>query len=403
MLGLSEFVSCVTEMSYYFPQEILEEILHRLPHKSLVNCISVCKSWKSLISDHSFICDHLKRTIQTNPDIASLFLFISLKKRVEGYKYCESQDFYSLYSDNHQSDDPSVLKSSLIPLFTSEHKEVVGTCNGLVCLADYSVLDCSDLIIWNPCIQKYVVLPKPSVTFRSCDPDHKRNRVFFGFGFDSKTKDFKVVRLVATIHNREETPQVEIYSLATGSWRNITGRAPPILLCMQVLWKHQVFINGVIHWVVSQRRNGRIHNFILTFDVVDETFGELMLPQPLRESPYQLSILAGEDSLAVVHTYCSESDEEFVSIWVMKEYGAVDSWAEVFHSNSTCYGGISSVLAIRNSGELVLRIYGGKMILLDPVKELVKDLGPRDLVHAFAGYHVKSLFLINEEQGDLCY
>ncbi|KAK4276225.1 hypothetical protein QN277_019195 [Acacia crassicarpa] len=380
---------------YYFPQEILEEILHRLPLKSLVNCISVCKSWKSLISDHSFICNHLNRTIQAKPDIASLFLFISLKKRAEGFKYYESQDFYSLCSDNHQQSDDndfSVLKSSVIPLVTSEHKEVVGTCNELVCLADYSVLDTSDLVIWNPCIRKYLVLPKSSVGFRFCDPDHRRNRVFFGFGFDSEAKDFKVVRLASTINNREETPQVEVYSLATGSWRNITGKAPPILLCMQVLWKNQMFINGVIHWVVSQRRNGRIHNFILTFDLVEE-FGELMLPEILRESPYQLSILAAEDSLAVVHTYCSEVDEEFISIWVMLE----DSWSEVFHRDTRRYGGISSVLAIRNSGELVLRIYGGMVILLDPVKESVKDLEPRDFVHAFAGFHVESLFLINEQ------
>ncbi|XP_028769734.1 F-box protein CPR1-like [Neltuma alba] len=241
------------------------------------------------------------------------------------------------------------------------------------------------------------------VSFRSCDPDHERNRVFFGFGFDSEAKDLKVVRLVARINNVEEAPQVEVYSLATGSWRNITGKAPPILLCMQVLWKNQMFINGVIHWIVSQRRNGRIHNFILTFDLVEEKFGELTLPQPLRESPFQLSILAAEDSLAVVHTYCSELDEEFISIWEMKEYGSADSWAEVFHSNSRRYGGISNVLAIRNSGELVLRIYGGMMILLDPAKASAKDLGPRDFVYAFAGHHVESLFLINEEQGALSY
>ncbi|KAK4253317.1 hypothetical protein QN277_010640 [Acacia crassicarpa] len=387
---------------YYFPQVILEEIFHRLPLKSLVNCICVCKSWKSLISDHSFICDHLNRTIQANLDNSSLFLFTSLKKRVQGFKYYECQDFYSLYSDNHQQsddgDNSSVMKSSVIPLFTCEHKEMVGTCNGLVCLADYFVLDTSDLIIWNPCIQKYLVLPKPSVIFRLSDPDHRRNRVFFGFGFDSKAKDFKVVRLVSTINNKEETPQVEVFSLASCSWRNITGKAPPILLCMQVLWKHQMSINGVIYWVVSQRRNGRIHNFILTFDLVEEEFGELMLPEILRESPHQLSILVGEDSLAVVHTYCSEADEEYISIWVMK-----DLWSEVFHCDTRRYGGISSVLAIRNSGELVLRIYGGMIILLDPVNESVKDLGPRDFVHAFAGYHVESLFLINEQDGVLSY
>lgn len=201
MLDLCEFISVVTEMSpHYFPREILEEIFHRLPLKSLVNCIFVCKFWKSIISDHFFICDHLNRTIQSNTDISSLFLFFSLKKSVEGFKYYESQDFYSLHSDVHHKSD-HYDTSSMIPLFTSEHKEVVGTCNGLVCVADYSVLESSDIIIWNPCIQKYMVLPKPSVSIGFCDTDHKSKRVFFGFGFDSKAKDFKVVRLVASINN----------------------------------------------------------------------------------------------------------------------------------------------------------------------------------------------------------
>ena len=48
-------------MSDEFPPEILVEIFHRLPLKSLVKFTSVSKSWYSLITDNTFIFDHLNQ------------------------------------------------------------------------------------------------------------------------------------------------------------------------------------------------------------------------------------------------------------------------------------------------------------------------------------------------------
>lgn len=42
----------------FFPDEILVEILRRLPTKILVRCTLVCKSWQTLINHPSFVSLH---------------------------------------------------------------------------------------------------------------------------------------------------------------------------------------------------------------------------------------------------------------------------------------------------------------------------------------------------------
>ncbi|KAI4346883.1 hypothetical protein L6164_007746 [Bauhinia variegata] len=61
-------------MMDYLPQEILECILHKLSLKTLVLCSSVCKEWKSLITDPSFISDHIGHTTKANSGNQHLLL-----------------------------------------------------------------------------------------------------------------------------------------------------------------------------------------------------------------------------------------------------------------------------------------------------------------------------------------
>ncbi|KAI9077786.1 hypothetical protein K1719_040272 [Acacia pycnantha] len=378
-------------MSGDFPPEILVEILHRLPVKSLAKFTSVCKAWNSLITDQTFIFDHLNQTIQASNGKGWLFLQLFRRTTEWTQDFDIDEEFYSLYSLNQQIDHFSVERFPfdwLLELY--DYSTVIGTCDGLVCITDYPmILGIATLLIWNPSIRKNIMLPEPILTYST------GNQLFFGFGFDSKNKDYKVIRFV-TLGDKENVPQIEVFSLASRSWRSIPFRASPFLLPQYFRNIPQVFLNGVLHWVVSRRCDDHILNFILSFDVVEETFGELTLPQHLRESTSRLSILQGGDSLCVLHKYYNEEDE-FFSIWVMKEYGDVGSWNEVFRCDGDLYGGISTVLALCADGKVVLRLCSGDVVLLDPVTELVKPLTDLKCWHAFAGSYVESLVFINRE------
>ena len=44
--------------SVHLPIELIQEILIRLPPRSLLRCRTVCKAWRHLATDHAFILDH---------------------------------------------------------------------------------------------------------------------------------------------------------------------------------------------------------------------------------------------------------------------------------------------------------------------------------------------------------
>ncbi|KAK9285575.1 hypothetical protein L1049_024770 [Liquidambar formosana] len=184
----------------YTPQEVLTEIFTRLPIKSLLRCTSVCKSWYSLIKNPSFITTHL------NSNTSPLLL---LRHCTENYE----EDRYSLHFDNDTLDLYSKLDCPF-KSFTGYFK-IVGYCHGLLCLSDCHI---EPTFLWNPSIRVYVTLPKPSVTFGS----HGPHTVVLGFGFDSLTNDYKVVRIVSIDSNGVRYSQeVEVYTLSTGAWRGI--------------------------------------------------------------------------------------------------------------------------------------------------------------------------------------
>ncbi|ESQ45536.1 hypothetical protein EUTSA_v10011073mg [Eutrema salsugineum] len=51
------------------PYVLVEDILQRLPVKSLLRFISVSRLWNSTIKSQYFASKHLSRTQQRNPDI----------------------------------------------------------------------------------------------------------------------------------------------------------------------------------------------------------------------------------------------------------------------------------------------------------------------------------------------
>ena len=70
---------------------------------------------------------------------------------------------------------------------------------------------------------------------------------------------------------------VQIYTLATGTWRNITNPGPG-----SVCFSLSVFVNGPVHWIASIEDDYIIH-VILSFYIRDNTFHEMALPVSLDD------------------------------------------------------------------------------------------------------------------------
>ncbi|KAK7279512.1 hypothetical protein RJT34_24565 [Clitoria ternatea] len=393
----------------FFPNEILVEILHRLPAKSLVRFSVVCKTWRSLITNPSFISVHHRHS--------PWFLLLQL---------CDERTLPNFLHYSLRRDDPFLSHSSSLHLPSSFDCEfsVVAICNGLVCITTGEA--CLSLIICNPCVRRFVRLPRPRdypCFYDAC----------VGFGFDSRNCDYKVVRISCIMDDERfgfSAPEVEVYSLLTGFWRNLGAVAPVCTLCFVGRDAPHGFVNGIIHWG-AKRRVGDDDNgwyyFVLSFDFEDEVFGEVVLPEKLANvssDSVTVTVVGGGYEKKDVTVYCVNGDSPCsCEIWVMKEYGVVESWNKVFAFNlrgfclEAPWLGITvtgvtappAALCVRNGGEVLLLMdEAGKGCLysLDVEGKRFTDLqigGEGYTWYLYSGYYSESLVLLNKASGLVSY
>ncbi|ONK65875.1 uncharacterized protein A4U43_C06F1870 [Asparagus officinalis] len=117
------------------------EILTRLPVKSLVKCKSVCRSWRSLISDPVFIAAHLKRSGE-NPQLIIVAFSPKLPRRG-----------FDMYTYEERKKRARFLFGEDFVSF-QEHTFLPQHCNGLVLLNTMK-----QLVVCNPSTKELVALP----------------------------------------------------------------------------------------------------------------------------------------------------------------------------------------------------------------------------------------------------
>ncbi|KAF7806752.1 F-box/kelch-repeat protein [Senna tora] len=301
-------------LSANLPDDIAKEIAVRLPVKSLLRFKSVSKSWYALITDPSFITQHLERSSDSNHRLHLIFRLHALTR-----KPC-----ISLVSNQ----EPHASRDLDLPFLQKnvEYIFVYGQCNGIFCL--YGVYrgdsnrPCStcalgggaSMILWNPATKEVKVLP----------PSHRdlidSIYVIFGFGIDPVTGDFKVVRFGNLAFEGREQPPVEVYNLSTDSWKIINAIVPAFRLCYP---KCRTYLNGVYHWLTDDNND----KYILCFDFGSEVFGKIQMPPVMGYCETNVAVI--DEKLACVATFYMVTHR--FEIWVMNEYGNESSWSRRFN------------------------------------------------------------------------
>ncbi|KAK9937930.1 hypothetical protein M0R45_014694 [Rubus argutus] len=276
------FTDLVINWVKSIPEEIIPNILIRLPIKSLIKFTSVCKSWRSTIKDPSFIRTHLTRTHNFNDQNATHLLLLhtvssegtfNQKGRLSIVGF--NEDPYSLHYDNSACNQYCKVEFPIGLKQTMENLcfRVAGSCDGLVLLADDLGHYAYNFVIWNPSIRKYVTLPKPFVRFST----HGRYDGSVGLGYDAIGNDYKVVRLTRLLDQPNEgaTTLVQVYSLAKGTWGML--RALPPCIVPGCLFTAP-FVNGALHWLAMRWMIDRFSCFVVAFDVGNGSHREIMFP-----------------------------------------------------------------------------------------------------------------------------
>ncbi|MBA0568932.1 hypothetical protein Golob_006398, partial [Gossypium lobatum] len=300
------------------PMDVVTDIFHRLPVKTLLRFRPLSKPYCSLIDDPDFTNAHLDRSIKTRSN-----LNIILKG-------------LHLYSVEFDALDNAVPID--YPLSSGAGTEAFGSCNGILAFR----LTDKNLALYNPSTRQFRRLPVSEIDPPAGD-SCKSGYIFYGFGQDVKTNDYKVVRMVQFNKSDDEDDEgifydyeVKVYSLKNDSWRKIT-KLPPYLRFMFQFFYHLlhrrgygVLAGGVLHWVMPPRIELGPRNRIVGFDLGNEEFIEV--PQPeCADKNYLLDVAALEGRLCAVCNY----DQEKIDVWTMKEYGVKQSWTKLISIQRT--------------------------------------------------------------------
>lgn len=148
----------VTKMEH-LPQEVVSNILSRLPSRELLKCKFVCKFWFNLIADPHFISNYYvfyNNLIYSQNQEENLLVI--RRPFISGIK-----TYISLLSWSF-NDPKTHVSSSLLNLpdkYDSDHKywtEIMGPCNGIYFLQG------NPNLMMNPSLRQFKALPESHLT-----------------------------------------------------------------------------------------------------------------------------------------------------------------------------------------------------------------------------------------------
>ncbi|KAK9750699.1 hypothetical protein RND81_02G214800 [Saponaria officinalis] len=246
------------------PNELIENILSRLPSKYLLRFRCVCKSWNFLTAhDSSFRNLHLcNSNFLNDSNDGSIWLQYTSTPN----KYYRS---YGEFSDDGWED------------------------NYFLCL-------------WNPSIRKYHWVDLEFINYKFKFVN-KYSILWIGYGLAIKSKDYKIVLVCQ--ESSTQVNHVFVYSLKTMQWTKIDTNLKPDTITPSR--KGATYVNGACHWI----RKCRV---IYSFNLDTHCFRYIKLPSKSK-SRSTMSLSMWNDKLSVSENFWSGLRRCVLNIWVMKD------------------------------------------------------------------------------------
>ncbi|XP_026377650.1 F-box protein CPR1-like [Papaver somniferum] len=296
------------------PEDLYLQILIRVPVKSALVCKCVCKKWLDLISSSEFVQLHLHFNIQKNN------YNLVLNNAVN--EFSRSCLLQSISYDSLSVTGRIVCQDGVIKMdypFKSSDYQVELRCayHGLVflCFSDY----CTEILcLWNPATTEFKILPKlPGLNFDIADLYMSAFFDIYTLGYDDKMEDYKLVKVLIAGTNTF----VYIYTLGSNSWKCI-GTIPYKFPYHEGPSPSGEIFNGALHWLVKTVTS---YMSVVSFNIADEKFEELPLPEKLQEKKESLACLGKWDEC--LSLLVNSNNFQF-DVWVMQEYGVHESWTK---------------------------------------------------------------------------
>ncbi|XP_040365655.1 putative F-box protein At3g21120 isoform X2 [Rosa chinensis] len=303
-----------------------------------------CKSWYNLIKSPSFVAKNL--SYSKNNEFASSTSLVFKRTVLKDNTIKDKNEITSILSEDNNN-----RKETLLSLLTlSNHDDqnfgcivedfplpspmcfyalnipLAGHCDGIVCL---SLVNDEDVVLYNPSIKEdFEFLPKsclllPHKDFNDFDNEDdyydalRSDPRGVGFGFDSKAKVYKVVRIVgftSGYYADTHPSRAEVFTLGARSWREIK------IDTKVTVFSHPSFnicLKGICYWSALIRDK----EVLLSFHMSEELFDEISVPESIHHMEGFLKTFSVWKESIVLVAYKRDDDPKFLDIWVMGEPG----------------------------------------------------------------------------------
>ncbi|XP_006406803.2 F-box/kelch-repeat protein At3g16740 [Eutrema salsugineum] len=301
------------------PRDVLEEVLSRVPLKSLRSVRSTCKKWNTLMKDETFRKKHIADQEKSAAEKDEFLAIMVMDFRVY---------LTSVSLDNFDTSINQLAK--LISLNDANHQVDISRvfhCDGLL-LCVTEDMD-SRLVVWDPYSgqTRWIEQPRSS---SYCFYD----RYALGYEMEKKKngslRRHKILRLLDVYDtSRVGVPirECEIYSLKSSSWKVL--RETPT--CYIHFNQRGVSLKGNTYWCGELEPADILHwrSFLVCFDFTTERFGPHMnLPFHATYDDTLAFSRVREEQLAVL---LQRRGTLRVEIWVTTKIEPKDvSWSKLF-------------------------------------------------------------------------
>ncbi|KAL2249581.1 UNVERIFIED_CONTAM: F-box protein [Sesamum indicum] len=363
------------------PQDLIIEILSWLPPETLSSFRSVSKWWCSTISDPKFVAKHQYHFGASLKNSNSNRIVILTERHADPRAPLKLR----LFPESNPGTLPvNNMELDLGKRGAAESCRIMGSCDGLFCLASSSS-DYVGIQLCNPCVRWATGLPVHRFTDEFNPVD-----LYYGIGFDASVNDYKVLKLRRPVTSRMHMPgAAAVFSVKARSWKRLNVSVPP-----NIPLGRSVFLHGFVHWLTCLPSLYNNIKRIMLFDICNEVFGELQLPEIDRDldtnacADISISVVMGSLCVLVAESRTHISCD----VWVMKAYGVVESWSKQF--SVVLGGGITKCVELtvggkilcctENSeprnvsrhGELRYEPLSSQLVLYDPAMDEYRYVGP---------------------------
>ncbi|XP_073120009.1 F-box/kelch-repeat protein At3g23880-like [Henckelia pumila] len=284
------------------PRDVLENILSRLPVKSLLRFKTVSKSWKAVIEDPGFARTHSKQSNISN----SQCLFTN---------YHRDASYSLIIFDGHEFYTESIGR---FPLKYESYAYFLCVCEGIL-VFKYKAYNRRTrgrtFLLLNPFTRNLSTFSCPydfeKNTKRICDSEG------YGLCFDKYEDDYKFVAVLGG-------GKYLVYSFESDSW--VERRCEFGGQCDYP--REGIYVNGVVYWVTLESRFHVSNYGIVYFDPKDDLLKKLDAPHDLRHGiRFGLTNLRGNLCL-----FTRDDDQEYVieiEIWFLKEDQHHKRWTKI--------------------------------------------------------------------------